>query len=64
MLPEPVTRAAIYHITTELDRRHYDVILFPHGSAARASETLMEFRGLRSYGRGRSVTLPSIPVAS
>jgi hypothetical protein len=37
-----------------LEGRQYDVILFRNGYAARAPEMLVEFRGLRRYGKGRT----------
>ena len=36
-----------------LEGRHYDVIHFRNGYATKAPEMLVEFRGLRRYGRGR-----------
>ncbi len=36
-----------------LEGRHYDAIQFRNGYATKAPETLVEFRGLRRYGRGR-----------
>lgn len=35
--------------------RHYDVIQFRNGYATKAPEMLVEFRGLRRYGKGRKV---------
>ena len=37
-----------------LEGRHYDVIHFRNGYATKAPEMLVEFRGLRRYGKGRS----------
>lgn len=37
-----------------LEGRHYDVIQFRNGYATRAPEMLVEFRGLRRYGKGRA----------
>ncbi len=36
-----------------LENRRYDAILFRNGYAKDAPEMLVEFRGLRRYGRGR-----------
>jgi hypothetical protein len=36
-----------------LENRKYDVILFRNGYAKDAPEMLVEFRGLRRYGKGR-----------
>jgi ASC-1-like (ASCH) protein len=36
-----------------LEGRKYDAILFRNGYATDAPEMLVEFRGLRRYGRGR-----------
>ena len=35
-----------------LENRKYDAILFRNGYAKDAAEMLVEFRGLRRYGRG------------
>jgi hypothetical protein len=37
-----------------LEGREYDAILFRNGYARNAPEMLVEFRGLRRYGKGRS----------
>jgi len=37
-----------------LDGRHYDLIQFRNGYATKAPEMLLEFRGLRRYGKGRN----------
>jgi len=37
-----------------LEGREYDVIQFRNGCATRAPEMVVEFRGLRRYGRGRA----------
>ena len=37
-----------------LEGRTYDAILFRNGYATRAPVMLVEFRGLRRYGRGRN----------
>lgn len=37
-----------------LEGRSYDLIQFRNGYATRAPEMLVEFRGLRRYGRGRN----------
>lgn len=37
-----------------LEGRKYDVIQFRNGYATNAPEMLVEFRGLRRYGKGRS----------
>jgi hypothetical protein len=37
-----------------LEERKYEAILFRNGYAKDAPEMLVEFRGLRRYGRGRS----------
>jgi hypothetical protein len=36
-----------------LENRKYDAVLFRNGYAKDAPEMLVEFRGLRRYGRGR-----------
>ncbi|MGH7953101.1 MAG: ASCH domain-containing protein [Limisphaerales bacterium] len=36
-----------------LENRKYDFIQFRNGYATNASEMLVEFRGLRRYGKGR-----------
>jgi len=38
-----------------LEERKYDAILFRNGYAKDAPEMLVEFRGLRRYGKGRDV---------
>lgn len=37
-----------------LEDRNYDTILFRNGYAKDAPEMLVEFRGLRRYGKGRN----------
>ena len=37
-----------------LEGRHYDVIQFRNGYATKAPEMLVEFCGLRRYGKGRN----------
>jgi hypothetical protein len=37
-----------------LENRTYDVIQFRNGYARKAPEMLVEFRGLRRYGKGRN----------
>ena len=37
-----------------LEGRHYDAIRFRNGYATNAREMLVEFRGLRRYGKGRN----------
>jgi ASC-1-like (ASCH) protein len=37
-----------------LEDRKYDAILFRNGFASNAPEMLVEFRGLRRYGKGRN----------
>jgi hypothetical protein len=37
-----------------LEDRHYDVIHFRNGYATKAPEMLVEYRGLRRYGKGRN----------
>lgn len=39
---------------TRLENRQYDVIQFRNGYATDAPEMLVEFRGLRRYGKGRN----------
>lgn len=39
---------------TRLENRKYDVISFRNGYATNAPEMLVEFRGIRRYGKGRS----------
>jgi len=39
---------------TRLENRHYDLIQFRNGYATNAPEMLVEFRGLRRYGKGRN----------
>ena len=39
---------------TRLEKRKYDVIQFRNGYATDAPEMLVEFRGLRRYGKGRN----------
>jgi ASC-1-like (ASCH) protein len=42
------------HWRTRLEGRQYDTILFRNGYLPDAPEMLVEFRGLRRYGKGRS----------
>jgi ASC-1-like (ASCH) protein len=37
-----------------LENRKYDAIVFRNGCSKNAPEMLVEFRGLRRYGKGRS----------
>jgi hypothetical protein len=37
-----------------LEGRHYELIQFRNGYATKAPEMLVEFRGLRRYGKGRN----------
>lgn len=37
-----------------LENRKYDVIKFRNGYATKAPETLVEFRGVRRYGKGKN----------
>jgi hypothetical protein len=39
---------------TRLENRKYDVIQFRNGYATNAPEMLVEFRGVRRYGKGRN----------
>lgn len=39
-----------------LEGRRYDAIQFRNGYAAQAPEMLVEFRGLRRYGKGRNAS--------
>jgi hypothetical protein len=41
------------HWGRRLEGRHYDFIKFRNGYATNAPELLVEFRGLRRYGKGR-----------
>ena len=41
------------HWRKRLEERKYDTILFRNGYAKDAPEMLVEFRGLRRYGKGR-----------
>ena len=41
------------HWRKRLEDRKYDAVLFRNGYAKDAPEMLVEFRGLRRYGRGR-----------
>jgi hypothetical protein len=47
-------RAQTPYWKKRLEDRHYDVIHFRNGYATRAPEMLVEFRGLRRYGKGRN----------
>jgi hypothetical protein len=38
---------------SRLEKRKYDLIQFRNGYATKAPEMLVEFRGLRRYGKGR-----------
>jgi len=46
-------RAQTLYWRKRLEGRHYDVINFRNGYATNAPEMLVEFRGLRRYGKGR-----------
>jgi len=39
---------------TRLENREYDAISFRNGYSTNAPEMLVEFRGLRRYGKGRN----------
>jgi len=39
---------------TRLENRHYDAIQFRNGYTTDAPEMLVEFRGVRRYGRGHN----------
>jgi hypothetical protein len=41
------------HWKSRLEGRHYDVVQFRNRYATRAPEMLVEFLGLRRYGKGR-----------
>lgn len=41
------------HYRKRFEGRHYDAIRFRNGYAKNAPEMLVEFRGLRRYGKGR-----------
>lgn len=41
------------HWRSRLEGRHYDTIQFRNGYATRAPEMLVEFGGVRRYGKGR-----------
>lgn len=47
-------RARTPYWRTRLEDRHYDVIQFRNGYATKAPEMLVQFRGLRRYGKGRN----------
>jgi hypothetical protein len=47
-------RAQTPYWKTRLEGRTYDAIRFRNGYAARVPEMLVEFRGVRKYGKGRS----------
>lgn len=47
-------RAQTPHWKSRLEGRHYDAIQFRNGYATKAPEMLVEFRGLRRYGKGRA----------
>jgi hypothetical protein len=42
------------HWRKRLEGRRYDVIQFRNGYATNAPEMLVEFRGVRRYGKGRT----------
>ena len=42
------------HWRKRLEGRHYDLINFRNGYSPTAPEMLVEFRGLRRYGKGRT----------
>ena len=42
-----------------LEGRKYDLIRFRNGYASKAPEMLVEFRGVRRYGKGATVATPS-----
>lgn len=42
------------HWRSRLEGKKYDVILFRNGYATKAPEMLVEFKGLRRYGKGRT----------
>jgi hypothetical protein len=45
-------RAQTPYWKKRLEGRHYDVIQFRNGYATKASEMLVQFGGLRRYGKG------------
>jgi hypothetical protein len=47
-------RAQTPYWKSRLERRTYDVIQFRNGYSTRAPEMLVEFRGVRKYGKGRN----------
>ena len=47
-------RAQTPYWKKRLEDRHYDAIHFRNGYATKAPEMLVEFRGLRRYGKGRN----------
>jgi ASC-1-like (ASCH) protein len=47
-------RAQTPHWRSRLEGRSYDAILFRNGYSANAPEMLVEFLGIRRYGKGRS----------
>ncbi len=47
-------RAQTPYWKTRLEGRQYDLIEFRNGYATKAPEMLVEFRGLRRYGKGRN----------
>jgi ASC-1-like (ASCH) protein len=47
-------RAQTAYWKKRLEGRKYDRILFRNGYATKAPEMLVEFRGLRRYGKGRN----------
>ncbi|MGC3958902.1 MAG: hypothetical protein QM813_13475 [Verrucomicrobiota bacterium] len=42
------------HWQSRIEGRHYDAIQFRNGYAAKAPEMLVEFLGVRRYGKGRA----------
>jgi len=46
-------RSQTPHWKSRLEGKKYDVILFRNGYATKAPEMLVEFRGIRRYGKGR-----------
>ncbi len=47
-------RAQTPYWKKRLEGRQYDLIQFRNGYATKAPEMLVEFRGLRRYGKGRN----------
>jgi hypothetical protein len=47
-------RSQTAHWKQRLEGKIYEIIKFRNGYAANAPEMLVEFRGLRRYGRGRN----------